>query len=575
MSIALRPYQQESLDAIIAPPKGVTRQLAVLATGAGKTILFGKLLSNVLQPGQRALVLAHREELLAQAKEKILAVDSQLDIELERGSERALRVLPPESQEKRGVVIASVQTMHERRLSEWAADAFSYIIVDEAHHATAESYQRILEYFGCLDGRTPLLGVTATPDRSDGVTLGSIFQRISADVGIKKLVDLGHLCRIRCRRIATGVDITRVKATMGDYAIGDLAEAVDNPVRNGLLVESYLRWGDKRKALVFCAKVDHAQHVADAFLARGITAETVHGAMGAEDRKATLARFSSGETRVLTNYNVLTEGFDEPSVGVVVLARPTRSALILTQMIGRGTRTSPGKDDLLVIDLQDVTGGKKRTASTAALAGLPDSFDADGQDVFQLADDLDRLDPRLAMRALSAEALRTLLEKQDLGEVELLIDGDDPQTRLWSKFLWATIADDKWGIKVDDVSSYRISIDALSRYVVEVHEETEVFPIGTFAKVEEAFAHADASITELFGDRLPLLRRDARWRKAPATPAQLAVLARNGMTFHTDITKGQAHVLIDEIFTKRKLKKMQRMQPRATTQNAGPVHEAG
>src|SRR5690348_13494903 len=175
--IALRDYQEEAVSRLLGPPENVNRSLAVLPTGSGKTIVFAALLDRFLQSGERALVLAHREELLTQARDKIAFAAPSLHVEIEQAASFASRTHPESSlfqNRERSVVVGSVQTLRGKRLKQWDTDAFKIIIVDEAHHATAGAYVDILTHFGCFDGATRLVGVTATPGRTDGVGLGAI-----------------------------------------------------------------------------------------------------------------------------------------------------------------------------------------------------------------------------------------------------------------------------------------------------------------------------------------------------------------------------------------------------------------
>jgi len=207
--IELRDYQEHTITALLKPPEDVTRSLAVLPTGSGKTIIFAALLDRVLRNGERALVLAHREELLTQARDKIAFAAPSLHVEIEQAASFASRTHPTSSlfnDRERSVVVGSMQTLRGKRLKEWPADAFRIVILDEAHHATAGAYVDILTHFGCLDGLTRLVGVTATPKRTDGIGLGAIFQEIAVEFGIRDMIRSGYLVPIRAWQVQTNID---------------------------------------------------------------------------------------------------------------------------------------------------------------------------------------------------------------------------------------------------------------------------------------------------------------------------------------------------------------------------------
>jgi superfamily II DNA or RNA helicase len=407
--LGLRPYQIKAVEAATAPNEAVWRRLVVMATGGGKTLVFSEIINRALKPGQRALVLAHREELLDQAKAEIEAYVPGVQVEIERAEHRASREGSDEN--ARSVVVGSVASMRGNRLKTWDRDTFDLVIIDEAHHGAAASYRAIVEHFGCMNEarRTPLIGVTATPVRSDKVGLDVIFQEISSDHNIRELIEQGYLCKICAISVETDTDIRDVGMFGGDFIGSQLEDAVDTDERNALIVASWQKYSSDRPTIVYAAGVDHAQDIAAMFRnAIGVTAECVWGGMGTEARKRTLARYASGETQVLTNYAVLSEGFNEPKTSCIILARPTTSTLIVAQAIGRGTRNHSRKSNCLVIDVIDVIGNKK-IVSAASLAGMPPKFNARGEDAYAVGDEwkeLYKLNPSIARGSLDVETVR-------------------------------------------------------------------------------------------------------------------------------------------------------------------------
>ena len=348
-AVRLRPYQSEALTAVRDAYKAGKRRVIIsLPTGTGKTVVFAHF-PKVLNMKKRLLVLAHREELLLQAREKFRSVDPQLKTEIEQASARA----GPEAK----VVIASVPTLarNAARLARLQPDEFSIIVVDEAHHAVAPSYRRIFDHFGLFKPGVPryLIGFTATPRRGDKHGLGEVFEEVCYARDMREMIRDRYLCPLTGWRVDTDLSLDNVKVRHGDFVENQLARVVNTPVRNNLLVKAYRDFAAGRRAIVFCVDVAHAKDVHDAFSEHGIRAASVWGELSRDERRDTLARFSAGEIDVVTNCNLLTEGFDEPRVDCVIMARPTRSKLLYAQMVGRGTRLHSDKKDLTVIDVAD------------------------------------------------------------------------------------------------------------------------------------------------------------------------------------------------------------------------------
>jgi superfamily II DNA or RNA helicase len=252
--IKLRDYQEHTITALLNPPEDVTRSLAVLPTGSGKTIIFTALLDRVLRNGERALVLAHREELLTQARDKIAFAAPSLHVEIEQAASFASRTHPTSSffeGRERSVVVGSMQTLRGKHLKEWPSDAFRIVILDEAHHATSAAYVEILTHFGCLDDFTRLVGVTSTPKRTDGIGLGAIFQEIAVEYGIRDMIRSGYLVPIRAWQVQTSIDLRSVKTTAGDYAIGELEKTVNTEKRNYEIVSAYEQYASDMQSVVF------------------------------------------------------------------------------------------------------------------------------------------------------------------------------------------------------------------------------------------------------------------------------------------------------------------------------------
>ena len=332
----LRPYQQQARERIHAEwENGHTRTLLVLPTGTGKTIVFASVAADQVRAGDRVLILAHRGELLEQAADK-LQHSTGLVSAVEKADATCLNTWFR-------VVVGSVQTLQRTaRLERFPHDYFGTIIIDEAHHAITDGYRRILDHFD----HARVLGVTATPDRGDMRNLGEVFDSLAFEYKLTDAIKEGYLCRIMAQTIPLKLDISSVTMSGGDYAVGDLGTALD-PYLEQIAAEMAQRCKG-RKTVVFLPLIKTSQKFRDLLNSHGFRAAEVNGQ--STDRKEVLADFDAGKYNVLCNSMLLTEGWDCPSVDCVVVLRPTKVRSLYSQMVGRGTRLSPGKTDLLLLD---------------------------------------------------------------------------------------------------------------------------------------------------------------------------------------------------------------------------------
>lgn len=333
---ALRPYQQAARDAIHTEwENGHAHTLLVLPTGTGKTIVFASVAADQVRAGDRVLILAHRGELLEQAADKLRRATG-LGSAVEKAGSTCLGSWF-------NVVVGSVQTLQRTaRLERFPHDYFGTIIIDEAHHAITDGYRRILDYFS----GAKVLGVTATPDRGDMRNLGEVFDSLAFEYKLTDAIKEGYLCKIMAQTIPLQLDITSVTMSGGDYAVGDLGTALD-PYLEQIAAEMARRC-KSRKTVVFLPLIKTSQKFRDLLNTYGFRAAEVNGQ--SDDRRQVLADFDAGKYNVLCNSMLLTEGWDCPSVDCVVVLRPTKVRSLYSQMVGRGTRLSPGKTDLLLLD---------------------------------------------------------------------------------------------------------------------------------------------------------------------------------------------------------------------------------
>ncbi|MHB2025147.1 MAG: DEAD/DEAH box helicase [Elusimicrobiota bacterium] len=338
--IALRPYQEEAQAVFLNRlAGGLRRGIINLPTGCGKTVTG---LSIAKKIGGRTLWLAHRDELIEQPLRAIRAI----------WPEAKAGVVKAERHEAEAqIVFASIQTAcRPGRIDNLGR--FNLVVIDEAHHAAAETYRRVMEAMGCFSPEgPPALGLTATVERGDKLALDCAFEDIVYQLQLLNAIKDGWLVDLRMRRVVLDFNLDEVGIVSGDYNQGRLGEAMLRAGAAEATATAYIDHANDRKALIFTVTVDQARRTAEALKQRGVRAEWLSGETPTDERRAILSRLSTGETMVVANCAVLTEGFDEPSISSVMVARPTRSKTLYLQMIGRGTRKFPGKEDCLIVDL--------------------------------------------------------------------------------------------------------------------------------------------------------------------------------------------------------------------------------
>jgi DNA repair protein RadD len=341
MSVDLRLYQA----LIVAEfgrhvERGERSILLVAPTGSGKTVIGAAIINCAIARGHRALVIAHRREIITQTRDKLVANGVNPGIVL-AGFEDELRPYA-------NVQVAGIQTLHARaiRSNRMPMPAATYLVIDEAHHARASTYQKVLEAYP----DAVVLGLTATPVRGDGRGLGNIFKTMIEAPQAAELIKLGHLVPTKVyapvdRDVAKGV-----RTQTGDYVVSALSARMNTDQLVGDVVTDWLKHGDRRRTVAFAVDVSHSVHIRDAFLDFDVRAEHLDGSTPKTERDAILARLKSGETEVVSNCMVLTEGWDMPEVGCLILARPTRQLGLYRQMIGRVLRPAEGKANAIILD---------------------------------------------------------------------------------------------------------------------------------------------------------------------------------------------------------------------------------
>ncbi len=334
MNITLRDYQSSAIHALRASYRaGHRAPLLVCPTGGGKTIMFAAITQSAAARGHRVLILVHRRELIRQASQKL----SQADV-----PHGVIAAGDPEADHP--VQVASVQTLARRldRLS-WRPDL---IVIDEAHHAVAGTWRKILEHWP----HALRLGVTATPLRQDGRGLCSMFDHLVEGPTVATLVDHGYLSTARVFAPPQVADLSGLRSRGGDYAQDQLADRLDRPTVTGDAIDHYQRLCNQKRAIAFCCSAKHAESVATAFNLQGVPAATLLGTTPSEQRDQLVRQFAAGTIRVLVTVDVVSEGFDCPAAEVAILLRPTQSEGLYLQQVGRVLRPAPGKPHALILD---------------------------------------------------------------------------------------------------------------------------------------------------------------------------------------------------------------------------------
>lgn len=535
--ISLRPYQQEALaatrDAFV---RGIRRPLISLPTGTGKTVIFSSVTKGAAAKGRRVLILAHRDELLRQSADKLVAVAPELAM-------RIGFVKASTDDYDHDVVIASVQTLaRPKRLAKIVEEnalsgrPFDVVIVDEAHHAAADSYQSILYGLGSFEADGPLtIGVTATPQRADAKDLGATWQEIVYHRDMLSMMRERYLCDLRGRQIRLeALDLGSVKVTAGDYNAGDVGDALEVADAPEHGVRAWHKYAAGRKTIVFTPTIALAEEFASEFTRTGVPAVALSGNTPTDERRSILRRFHEGEIRVIANAQVLTEGFDEPDVECIVIARPTKSQPMYVQMVGRGTRLSPGKKDCLVLDLVGATDRLDLT-TLPRLFGLGEDGDGEssegsvsqGGSILDAAsehDERERKAGRIASREVELFS-RAELAWVAVGPGRWLLDLGDEKVELLAR-------GDRW-----DVVAF--AKGKLPRKLAEGLEQGYAMGTG------DDYARGSG---ELAGK---LIDKAARWRQRPASSKQLGTLAKLKVAIPHGVSAGEASDLLSAAIARK------------------------
>jgi superfamily II DNA or RNA helicase len=541
--LVLRDYQLEAVDAALgAHEAGTQRPAEVLPTGAGKTLVIAGIVErHIAAHGGRALVVAHRTELIEQNARTIRRVAPGLRV----GIVKAER-----DQTGADVISASVQTLGGR----YGYDRLrrlrnvGLVVIDEAHHAAADTYMKVLSHFGCLDeGGARALGLTATMVRGDAKALGDVWQDIVYSKSIAWMISHSWLVRPRGLRVRVpDLDLKRVRKSRGDFSDASLGEAIEGSMAPELVAKAYAEHAPGRQGILFAPLVSTAEAYRDALREVGITAELVHGAMGDDERRRVLRRFEDGLVQVLCNCMVLTEGTDLPMAEVCVIGRPTLNRGLLIQMAGRVLRLHPGKDSALIID---VSGATERHS----LLGAIELFGEESVEV-PVEGEAPSEEPPEGLADLDLESPTDLDEELDEGPTWLTGPTEVVEVDLFhgSKSMWQQTRGGIWFLHaVSERSDRYVIVQRAVRLgawdVIEMDARVRGRSSWVATDVDslsyaQAFADANVTPAEQY-----TARKDGRWRARPASEDQKAKAERMGVprAYTQYMTRGELSNKID------------------------------
>jgi superfamily II DNA or RNA helicase len=540
-TLKLRKYQTEAIDQLtLAWASGVKRPSVVLPTGMGKTVIFAELIRRTIGEGRRPIVLVHRDELAKQTVKKIEEAAPGVRVGVIKAERHEMVNVD--------VIVASVQTLgRQARLDRTPSGIADLVIIDECHHASADSYLRILKHFGCFEPSSGAVacGFTATMQRGDEKNLSAVWDKVVYRKDIMYGILHGFLVDVRGKTVKLPtMDLSEVGYSAGDYQEGSLGEALEEAGAPKSTAEAYHEYatrpdGTLRPGILFAPTVASAESFAAEFCSQGIPTEVVTGTTPIEDRELIYKRARAGETKVIASCMVLTEGFDMPEMEVAVIARLTARAGLYIQMVGRVLRPAPwtGKTEALVID---VVGVSERHA-LASLADLSESKVKPKPDE-SLAEAKERQD---------AEAESIKAGKQHraskTGDVDLFKR---------SKSAWLQSKGGRWFIPTR-VATVFLWEQEDGTFKVGRTKDNYTMKGGSWLvegsfTLEMAMAWAEQEAADLDPS---VSSRSASWRTRSAKPsdAQKGQLAKCRITFDDTMTKAEASDLLSIHYASRLL----------------------
>jgi superfamily II DNA or RNA helicase len=559
----LRPYQNAAAESVNRKYWAtINRPLVQLPTGMGKTPLLARI-PDTLGFSKRFLYVAHREELINQLADKLRTwTNSTVGVEM---ADR-------EASSSDRFVVASVQTLNAQggaRLKRFNPADFDGVATDEAHHAVAQSYQNIYRHFNVWEDTSKLsVGVTATVNRADGKGLNEVFQEIAYSYSILDGIRDGWLSDLKGIQVRTATNLDNVKIRGGDFNEQELADTVNTAARNDAVVKAWLEHGEGRQTVVFCVDIAHAKAVADRFNKAGVAAEAIWG--NDPDRKQKLAAHRKGEFKVLTNCQILTEGYDDWRIGCIVLARPTQSEGLYTQIVGRGTRIPEdvsnlvvakeigqyiAKQDCIILDVVDTT-QRHSLVTLPSLFGMSDKLNLQGRTITDVMDEVDLLKadkPYLDLTQVeNVHELQTYAQQVDLFKV-----GFDPEIVQFSQYQWHKTGLRQYTLFLVAGDQVSVAADLLDNWHL-IGEVRGVQIADYKGSLKDAIEEADFQVklnggktNQSFAKRL--LVKDS----GPPTASQIMLCRKIGLDIPRGATHGEVRLKLTKVLGERHQKRMQ------------------
>ncbi|OCK84166.1 P-loop containing nucleoside triphosphate hydrolase protein [Lepidopterella palustris CBS 459.81] len=572
LQITLRNYQEECIQSVLSYlGKGHKRLGVSLATGSGKTVIFVQLISRIPSNDNatQTLILAHRRELVEQAARHCTLAYPNKSIDVEMGSNHASGAAD--------ITVASIQSITSGdRILKFDPSRYKLVLVDEAHHIVSAQYLELLEHFGLRhttdwesSSAPALVGVSATFSRFDGRKLGSVIDHIVYHRDYVDMIEQNWLSNVIFTTVESKADISRVgSGANGDFQTGALSRAVNTDETNEITVRSWrARAGERKSTLVFCVDLNHVSSLTATFLKHGIEARYVSGDTPKKVRSERIDAFKNGEYPILINCGVFTEGTDIPNIDCVLLARPTKSRNLLVQMIGRGMRLHPGKENCHIIDM--VASLNTGIISTPTLFGLDPAEiveEADPKRMMELREEKEQEKRREevvseAEKTTISGAMRGTVTFTDYDSIHDLIEdtSEERYIRGISPFAWVGVGHGKY-ILTTNSGSYLTVEPVDSRFVIKF---TQKLPAGMKSKspfarprtvaeaedFEHAVRAADTYAAEVF--EYIFISKKQSWRQKPASQAQVDFLnkmrPKDDQLTTESVTKGKAGDMITKL----------------------------
>ncbi|CAJ0840596.1 5435_t:CDS:2 [Entrophospora sp. SA101] len=540
-----------------------------------------------MNKAKKVLVIAHREELIDQARSQISKVSPDLIVDVDKGENEAAF--------DADIIVGSVQTLGREdtlRLERYHKNDFKAIIIDEAHHAVAPSYSRILQHFGTNDKDSHILlwGCSATVRRYDGISLATVFDQITYHKDFVEMIKEKWLCDLKTKVIKTNIDISKIRANNDDFMLSDLSKCLNVKTRNDVIVRSYLEYAHRHSTLVFAVDIEHVEKLRQAFLDAQIEAYSLTSKTPAHIRAEVIKKFREKKFSVLVNCGILTEGTDIPNIDCIIMGRPTKSPVLFQQMIGRGMRLHEGKKDCLILDFIDsstkhipdlvtsptllglttsnvLVGGERNDDQNAELIPIIPTSNGIYMNTLSPNDVIDK--ERIDRLTSQIKEISNINVEEYLSVNELIDDcSSASHIKVISDNAWVRVGYESYVLSLSIKGSIKLDRDTDGRFKAKYRsvkyktkaKSDDVIPIRSVQplpiigdRLDTAIKACDSWVKFKFGNKLSfiLASRFTRWRNQPITKQQLNWIKKRNPLLTDDklchLEKGSASNLMTQI----------------------------